>query len=101
MSLMLLLFGAVLVLVVLNVPIAVSLGIVAVTAMVGSHGLGILPNLAIVAYNGATRFPFLAITLLCIAVAVMRTSCMSRSLIGCATSRFSCATSPTSPMWSR
>ena len=57
MSLMLLLFAAVLVLVVLNVPIAVSLGIVVVAAMVTSHGLGILPNLAIVAYNGATSFP--------------------------------------------
>ncbi len=43
---MLLLFAAVLALVLINVPIAVSLGIVAVVAMVASHGIGILPNLA-------------------------------------------------------
>src|SRR6266542_3823758 len=88
MSLMLLLFGAVLVLVVLNVPIAVSLGIVAVTAMVASHGLGILPNLAIVAYNGATSFPLLAIPLFIIAGAIMNASGISRRLIAFASSLF-------------
>src|SRR5216110_3118348 len=81
MSLMLLLFGAVLVLVVLNVPIAVSLGVVAVVAMVTSHGLGILPNLAIVAYNGATSFPLLAIPLFILAGAIMNASGISRRLI--------------------
>src|SRR6266542_3554018 len=88
MSLMLLLFGAVLVLVVLNVPIAVSLGIVAVTAMVASHGLGILPNLAIVAYNGATSFPLLAIPLFIIAGAIMNASGISRRLSAFASSLF-------------
>src|SRR2546426_2217396 len=88
MSLMLLLFGAVLVLVVLNVPIAVSLGIVAVVAMVTSHGLGILPNLAIVAYNGATRFPLLAIPLFILAGAIMNASGISRRLIAFASSLF-------------
>ena len=39
MTIMLLLFGAVLALVLINVPIAVSLGIVALVAMVASHGL--------------------------------------------------------------
>ena len=42
---MLLLFGAVLALVVLNVPIAVALGVVAIVAMVSTHGTDILPNL--------------------------------------------------------
>jgi C4-dicarboxylate transporter, DctM subunit len=51
---MLLLFLAVLALVLINVPIAVSLGIVALIAMVSTHGLGILPNLVVVTYNGAT-----------------------------------------------
>src|SRR6266545_2599429 len=88
MSLMLLLFGAVLVLVVLNVPIAVSLGIVAVTAMVASHGLGILPNLAIVAYNGATSFPLLAIPLFILAGAIMNASGISRRLIAFTSSLF-------------
>src|SRR5947207_11700554 len=88
MSLMLLLFGAVLVLVVLNVPIAVSLGVVAVVAMVTSHGLGILPNLAIVAYNGATSFPLLAIPLFILAGAIMNASGISRRLIAFASSLF-------------
>jgi C4-dicarboxylate transporter DctM subunit len=43
---MLLLFAAVLALVLINVPIAVSLGIVALVAMVSTHGIGILPNRA-------------------------------------------------------
>src|SRR6266513_2476213 len=88
MSLMLLLFAAVLVLVVLNVPIAVSLGIVAVAAMVTSHGLGILPNLAIVAYNGATSFPLLAIPLFILAGAIMNASGISHRLIAFASSLF-------------
>src|SRR5256714_1157828 len=88
MTLMLLLFGAVLALVVLNVPIAVSLGIVAVVAMVTSHGLGILPNLAIVAYNGATSFPLLAIPLFILAGAIMNASGISRRLIAFASSLF-------------
>jgi tripartite ATP-independent transporter DctM subunit len=86
MSLMLFLFGAVLALVVLNVPIAVSLGIVAVAAMVTSHGVGILPNLAIVAYNGATSFPLLAIPLFILAGAIMNASGISRRLIAFASS---------------
>src|SRR5207245_1361546 len=88
MSLMLLLFGAVLVLVVLNVPIAVSLGIVAVVAMLRSPGLGILPNLALVAYNGATSFPLLAIPLFILAGAIMNASGISRRLIAFASSLF-------------
>jgi len=48
MTIMLILFGAVLALVLLNIPIAVSLGIVAVIAMLTSHGLDSLPNVALV-----------------------------------------------------
>ncbi len=88
MMLMLLLFGAVLALVVLNVPIAVALGIVALAAMLASHGLGILPNLAIVAYNGATSFPLLAIPLFILAGAIMNASGISRRLIAFASSLF-------------
>jgi len=88
MAIMLLLFGAVLALVVLNVPIAVSLGIVAVGAMVTSHGWGILPNLAVVTYNGATSFPLLAIPLFILAGAIMNASGISRRLIAFASSLF-------------
>jgi tripartite ATP-independent transporter DctM subunit len=77
----LLLFACVLGLVLINVPIAVSLGIVAVVAMVATQGLGSLPNVAIVMYNGATNFPLLAIPLFILAGAIMNASGISRRLI--------------------
>ncbi|MEO7007505.1 MAG: TRAP transporter large permease [Caldimonas sp.] len=85
---MLLLFLAVLLLVLVNVPIAVSLGIVAVVAMVSSHGLETLPNIALVTYNGATNFPLLAIPLFILAGAIMNASGISRRLIAFASSLF-------------
>src|SRR5690242_10055507 len=85
---MLLLFGAVLALVLINVPIAVALGIVAIVAMVTTHGAAILPNLAIVTYNGATNFPLLAIPLFILAGAIMNASGISRRLIAFASSLF-------------
>jgi C4-dicarboxylate transporter, DctM subunit len=85
---MLLLFVAVLALVLINVPIAVSLGIVALVAMVSTHGIGILPNLAVVTYNGATSFPLLAIPLFILAGSIMNASGISRRLIAFATSLF-------------
>jgi C4-dicarboxylate transporter DctM subunit len=88
MGLMLGLFAAVLALVVLNVPIAVALGIVAVVAMVASHGVDILPNLALVTYNGATNFPLLAIPLFILAGAIMNASGISQRLIAFATALF-------------
>src|SRR5438094_1658323 len=88
MTLVLVLFGAVLALVVLNVPIAVALGIVALVAMVATHGIDVLPNLAIVAYNGATSFPLLAIPLFILAGAIMNASGISERLIAFASSLF-------------
>ncbi|MEO7548021.1 MAG: TRAP transporter large permease subunit, partial [Ramlibacter sp.] len=88
MTIMLLLFGAVLVLVLLNIPIAVSLGIIAVIAMVTSHGLDSLPNVALVVYNGATNFPLLAIPLFILAGAIMNASGISQRLIAFASSLF-------------
>ncbi|MEP6678103.1 MAG: TRAP transporter large permease, partial [Betaproteobacteria bacterium] len=85
---MLLLFAAVLALVLCNVPIAVSLGIVAVVAMLTTHGLAILPNVALVTYNGATNFPLLAIPLFILAGAIMNASGISARLIGFASSLF-------------
>jgi len=88
MTIMLLLFAAVLALVLINVPIAVSLGIVALSAMVWSHGLNSLPNLPLVAYNGATSFPLLAIPLFILAGAIMNASGISQRLIAFASSLF-------------
>jgi C4-dicarboxylate transporter, DctM subunit len=88
MTVMLLLFAAVLALVLINVPIAVSLGIVALAAMVWSHGLNSLPNLPLVAYNGATNFPLLAIPLFILAGAIMNASGISHRLIAFASAVF-------------
>jgi len=77
----LLLFALVLALVLIDVPIAVSLGLVAVAAMVYSHGVDTLPNLPIVLYNGATNFPLIAIPLFILAGAIMNASGISRRLI--------------------
>ncbi|HSD99810.1 MAG TPA: TRAP transporter large permease [Burkholderiales bacterium] len=80
MGTLLLLFG-VIALVLINVPIAVALGIAAVVAMVVSHGAGTLPNLAVDMYNGANNFPLIAIPLFILAGAIMNTSGISRRLI--------------------
>ena len=78
---MLLLFVCVLALVVIDVPIGVALGIVAVVAMVTTQGLSSLPNLHVVLYNGATNFPLIAIPLFILAGAIMNASGISRRLI--------------------
>ncbi len=77
----LLLFACVLALVIINVPIAVALGIVAVVAIVVSHGVDSLPNVALTMYNGATNFPLLAIPLFIMAGAIMNASGISHRLI--------------------
>ena len=82
----LLLFACVLSLVLINVPIAVALGIVAVTALLVTQGLSSLPNLPIVLYNGATNFPLLAIPLFILAGSIMNASGISRRLIAFASS---------------
>jgi C4-dicarboxylate transporter, DctM subunit len=68
-------------LILLNVPIAISLGIVAMGAMVHSGGMDSLLNAAIVMFNGATSFPLLAIPLFILAGAIMNSSSLSRRLI--------------------
>lgn len=84
----LVLFASAMGLIVLNVPIAVSLGIVATAAMVASHGLDTLPNVALVTYNGATNFPLLAIPLFVLAGAIMNASGISQRLVAFASSLF-------------
>ena len=75
------LFLALMVLTLINVPIAVGLGVVAIAAMIISQGLDVLPNLAVGMYNGATNFPLLAIPLFILAGAIMNASGISRRLI--------------------
>jgi C4-dicarboxylate transporter, DctM subunit len=88
MATMLILFGVVLALVLINVPIAVSLGIVATAAMVITQGTESLPNLPIIAFNGATKFPLLAIPLFILAGAIMNSSGISQRLINLASALF-------------
>ena len=76
-----LVFICVLGLVLINVPIAVALGIAAVIAIVATQGLAALPNLPIAMYQGATSFPLIAIPLFILAGAIMNTSGISRRLI--------------------
>jgi C4-dicarboxylate transporter, DctM subunit len=88
MATMMSLFGAVLALVLFNVPIAVALGVVAVVAMLASQGVAALPNMAVVIYNGATNFPLLAIPLFILAGAIMNASGISSRLIAFASAVF-------------
>jgi len=69
-------------LVVIGVPIAIALGVVAVVAMLtGPGGVGSLPNAALVMFDGATSFPLIAIPLFILAGAIMNASGISRRLI--------------------
>ena len=77
----LLLFVCVLALVVIDIPIAVALGIVAVVAMVATQGLSALPNLPLTLFNAATNFPLIAIPLFILAGGIMNASGISRRLI--------------------
>jgi len=77
----LLLFLGVLALVLINVPIAVALGIAAIAAILTAQGVDSLPNLAIVMFTGATKFPLIAIPLFILAGAIMNTGGISRRLI--------------------
>jgi tripartite ATP-independent transporter DctM subunit len=75
-------------LVLLGVPIAIALGLVAVVAMVATAGPALLPNVALVMYTGATNFPLLAIPLFIFAGAIMNSSGISRRLIAFASALF-------------
>jgi len=74
-------------LVVIGVPIAISLGLVAVVAMItGPGGAGSLPNVGLVMFSGATSFPLIAIPLFILAGAIMNATGISRRLIAFASS---------------
>jgi tripartite ATP-independent transporter DctM subunit len=68
-------------LIMINVPIAVALGITAVITMLILQGAAALPNVALVMFDGATKFPLLAIPLFIFAGAIMNTGGISKRLI--------------------
>ena len=72
-------------LVFLNVPIAISLAVVAAMAIWLTQGAYMLPNVALVMFEGATNFPLLAIPLFIFAGGIMNFSSISRRLIDLAT----------------
>ena len=76
-----LVFLCVVVLVLINVPIAVALCIASLIAMVSTQGLAALPNVPLTLYSGATSFPLIAIPLFILAAAIMNTSGISHRLI--------------------
>jgi C4-dicarboxylate transporter, DctM subunit len=73
--------AALVVLVLINVPIAVALGVIATVAMVAKSGPDSLLGAAVVLFEGATSFPLIAIPLFVLAGAIMNTSGISRRLI--------------------
>ncbi|HET7785833.1 MAG TPA: TRAP transporter large permease [Myxococcales bacterium] len=82
------LFGAVMVLVLLNVPIAVSLAVVALLAILQTGGVEALANVPLVMYTGSTSFPLIAIPLFILAGAIMNASGISRRLIALSSAVF-------------
>ena len=68
----------------LNVPIAVALGIVGIGAVIIVQGFDMLPYLALTMFEGASSFPLLAIPLFVLAGSIMNASSISRRLIALA-----------------
>lgn len=85
-----LMFLGLVALILINVPIAIALGITAMTAMWATGGFTSLLNSAIVMFSGATSFPLLAIPLFILAGAIMNSSSLSRRLIAFASAIFGC-----------
>ena len=81
-------FIGLLVLVLINVPIAIALAVVAGGAMVFAHGIDVLPNIPLVMMDGATNFPLIAIPLFILAGAIMNSTGISRRLIAFASAIF-------------
>lgn len=76
-----LMFVGLFLLIMINVPIAIALGITAVITMLVLQGSAALPNIALVMFDGATKFPLLAIPLFIFAGAIMNTGGISKRLI--------------------
>ena len=72
----------------INVPIAVALGLTAMAAVVLVQGPHMLVNTALVMFDGASNFPLLAIPLFILAGSIMNVSSLSRRLIAFASAIF-------------
>ncbi|MEM9628569.1 MAG: TRAP transporter large permease [Pseudomonadota bacterium] len=72
---------ALFVLVLINVPIAVAIGVIATVAMVAKGGMDNLFSAATTMFDGTTKFSLIAIPLFVLAGAIMNTSGISRRLI--------------------
>jgi len=80
------LFLALLVLTVIDVPIAIGLGAVAAGGIALTKGTAALVDVAVGMYNGTTSFPLLAIPLFILAGSIMNACGISRRLIAFASS---------------
>ena len=80
MTITLMLIGM-LTLAVLNVPIAIALGLVGMAAILVIQGPSMLVNSALVMFDGASNFSLTAIPLFILAGAIMNASSISRRLI--------------------
>jgi len=83
-----LMFVGLMALILINVPIGVALGVVAMVAMVLLGSPDDLLSAAITMFSGATGFPLLAIPLFILAGAIMNSSSLSRRLIAFASALF-------------
>lgn len=68
-----------------NVPIAVALGIASVAAMAAETGLRDLPNIPLTLFDGAVKFSLIAVPLFILAGSIMNASGISRRLIALTT----------------
>ncbi len=80
MTIFLMLLGL-LALILIDVPIAVALGVVAAVATSVTWGPHVLPNMGLTLFDGATKFTLIAIPLFILAGAIMNASGISRRLI--------------------
>lgn len=78
---MVLILVAIFLLILIDVPIAVALGAASVVALVASDGLQVLPNIALVLFDGPRQFTLIAIPLFIMAGAIMNSSGISQRLI--------------------
>ncbi|KPQ22503.1 TRAP transporter large permease [Halomonas sp. HL-93] len=65
----------------INIPIAVALGAISIVAMLVLQGTNSLLGFPLVLFEGATKFPLIAIPLFVLAGAIMNTGGISRRLI--------------------
>lgn len=77
----LLIFIAMVVMICLNVPIALSLALAGVLGLIMSEGVGSLVTVALDMYDGATKFSLIAIPMFVLAGAIMNAAGITKRLI--------------------